>query len=278
MNNMTKYKKLPRYNVDSIHFVTTKTYNKKPFFLDYKCCDILIENMDTYRNELLYKIFVYVIMPDHLHVLIWFDVNKMIGDELLKRGEPVSTHIHTPNGVGSDSSQRVDLGLPQIKSNQTPDRVDLGLPQIELNGVVPKQDKPDSTRRSNMNGVNLGSSQIESNTTQSRVNLGLPQTNPNVNITSKSAPLSISKIMHRIKGKTATDIRKMLNIDFKWQPKFYDFNIISEKKLIEKMDYIHKNPFKDNRIKNPDKYPYCSRLYLESGEGIFRVDRITDFM
>lgn len=267
---MTEYKKLPRYNVDSIHFVTTKTYNKKPFFLDYKCCDILLENMDDYRDELLYKIFAYVIMPDHLHVLIWFDVNKVICDELSKRDEPVSTHIHTHNGVGS--------GLSRTESNPTPDRVNLGLPQIELNGVVPKQDKPDSTRRSNMNGVDLGSSQIESNITQSRVDLGLPQTAPNVNITSKSAPLNISKIMHRIKGKTATDIRKMLNIDFKWQHKFYDFNIISVEKLIEKMDYIHKNPFKDNRIKNPDKYPYSSRLYLESGEGVFRVDRITDFM
>jgi len=237
---MTEYKILPRYNVDSIHFVTTKTFEKKPFFLDHKCCDILIENMDAYRDELLYKIFAYVIMPDHLHILIWFDVNKMIGDELSKRDEPVSTRIQSTNGVGS--------GLSRTESNPTPGRVVLGLPQIKSN------QSPD------------------------RVNLGLSQTDPNVNITSKSAPLSISKIMHRIKGKTATDIRKMLNIDFKWQAKFYDFNIISEKKLIEKMNYIHKNPFKDNRINNSDKYPYCSRLYLESGEGIFRVDRITDFM
>jgi len=270
MNKMTEYIKLPRYNVDSIHFVTTKTFQKKPFFLDYKCCDILIENMDAYRNELLYKIFAYVIMPDHLHVLIWFDVNKMIGEELSKRDKPVSTHIHTPNGVGS--------GLPRTESNPTPGRVDLGLSQIELNGIVPKQDNPDSTHVPEPDRVDLGSSQIESNTTQSRVGLGLSQTNPNVNITSKSATLSISKIMHRIKGKTATDIRKMLNIDFKWQPKFYDFNIISVEKLIEKMDYIHKNPFKDNLIKNPDEYPYSSRLYLESGEGVFRVDRITDIM
>ena len=267
---MTDYKKLPRYNVDSIHFVTAKTFQKKPFFLDCKCCDILIENMDAYRDELLYKIFAYVIMPDHLHILIWFDVNEMIGDGLSKRDKPVSTHIPT--------SKRVALSSSQIESNSTHSRVALGLPQIESNSVVPKRDKPVSTHIPTPNGVGSGSPRTESNPTPGRVGLGLSQTAPNVNITSKSAPLSISKIMHRIKGKTATDIRKMLNIDFKWQPKFYDFNIISMKKLIEKMDYIHNNPFKDKRIKNPDKYPYSSRSYLESGEGIFRVDRITDFM
>ena len=49
-------------------------------------------------------------------------------------------------------------------------------------------------------------------------------------------------------------------------------------KLIEKMNYIHKNPYKDKRIENPDKYLFSSKLYLETGKGIFRVDRITDII
>lgn len=29
-----------------------------------------------------------------------------------------------------------------------------------------------------------------------------------------------------------------------WQPGFYDFNIYSQGKLLEKLDYVHNNPVK----------------------------------
>ena len=80
--------------------------------------------------------------------------------------------------------------------------------------------------------------------------------------------------MHRIKGKTATDIRTELNINFKWQKGFYDFNIYTHKKFLEKLNYVHNNPYKDNRIKDPENYPYSSLRFLETGEGVLRIDKV----
>jgi len=96
----------------------------------------------------------------------------------------------------------------------------------------------------------------------------------NYNLLSKDAPLNISKIMHRIKGKTAIDIRNELQINFKWQKYFYDFNIYTQKKYLEKLNYIHNNQYKDKRITNPDVYPYSSMIFLETGKGVFKIDEI----
>lgn len=216
-----KHKTLPKINQPGhIHFATTKIFEKNPFFLDCNCCDILLENIDSYRNEMDYKIFGYVIMPDHLHILIWFDVKE-------EQDEP--------------SKQRE--GRP-VATREAHDGVALGLPQSELAAT--------------------------------RVGSGLLRTE-SINykkITSKNAPLNISKIMHRIKGKTATDIRKELNINFKWQKGFYDFNIYTHKKFLEKLNYVHNNPYKDNRIKDPENYPYSSLRFLETGEGVLRIDKV----
>ncbi|MCX6740475.1 MAG: hypothetical protein NTZ49_04580 [Candidatus Parcubacteria bacterium] len=53
-----------------IHFVTFKTANNVPFFKDDKCCDIFLEELDRLRTELSFDIYGFVIVPDHVHLLI----------------------------------------------------------------------------------------------------------------------------------------------------------------------------------------------------------------
>ncbi|HXJ05089.1 MAG TPA: transposase [Candidatus Acidoferrum sp.] len=36
-----------------------------------------------------------------------------------------------------------------------------------------------------------------------------------------------------------------------WQPRFYDFNVYSAKKIREKLEYMHANPVKRGLVKNP---------------------------
>ena len=44
---------LPRFNESSYaHFVTTKTFENKPIFRDEKCCEILLKDIDFYRQKL----------------------------------------------------------------------------------------------------------------------------------------------------------------------------------------------------------------------------------
>ncbi len=58
-----------------------------------------------------------------------------------------------------------------------------------------------------------------------------------------------------------------------WQPGFYDFNIYTNKKFWEKLDYIHKNPIKHKLTDNIANYKYCSlRNYELNDHSIFKID------
>jgi len=43
-----------------------------------------------------------------------------------------------------------------------------------------------------------------------------------------------------------------------WQRRFYDFNVWSRKKKIEKLNYMHMNPVERGRVKNPRDWPWSS--------------------
>jgi putative transposase len=47
-----------------------------------------------------------------------------------------------------------------------------------------------------------------------------------------------------------------------WLPRYYDFNVFTSEKRIEKLRYIHRNPVTRGLVKNPEKYPWSSfRVY-----------------
>ena len=49
-----------------------------------------------------------------------------------------------------------------------------------------------------------------------------------------------------------------------WQPGFYDFNIFSDEKLLEKLNYIHNNPVSAGLVLSPDDYEWSSyKEYFE---------------
>jgi len=53
-----------------------------------------------------------------------------------------------------------------------------------------------------------------------------------------------------------------------WQRGFYDFNIYSEEKLLEKLNYVHHNPVRDGLVLSPGDYKWSSyRLYSSESEG-----------
>jgi putative transposase len=52
-----------------------------------------------------------------------------------------------------------------------------------------------------------------------------------------------------------------------WQPRFYDFNVYSAKKIREKLEYLHANPVKRGLVRNPSDWLWSSFLSYEKGEG-----------
>jgi putative transposase len=60
-----------------------------------------------------------------------------------------------------------------------------------------------------------------------------------------------------------------------WQRRFYDFNVWSEKKLREKLDYIHRNPVQRKLVSHPKDWPWSSWSHYAKGErGLVRIDSL----
>jgi len=60
-----------------------------------------------------------------------------------------------------------------------------------------------------------------------------------------------------------------------WQRRFYDFNVWSEKKFREKLEYMHANPVKRGLVEHPKDWPWSSWGHYALGEtGLIRVDSL----
>ena len=57
------------------------------------------------------------------------------------------------------------------------------------------------------------------------------------------------------------------------QPRFYDFNVWSERKRVEKLRYMHQNPVKRGLVLEPEQWPWSSfRSYFCGETGRVRIN------
>jgi len=53
----------------------------------------------------------------------------------------------------------------------------------------------------------------------------------------------------------------------------YDYGIITETKLLEKMEYMHNNPLRANLVEKPEDYPFSSaRNYILEDDVLIQLD------
>ncbi|MEE8256340.1 MAG: transposase [Acidobacteriota bacterium] len=61
-----------------------------------------------------------------------------------------------------------------------------------------------------------------------------------------------------------------------WQRRFYDLNVWSEKKRLEKLNYMHGNPVKRGLAAHPGEWQWSSwRFYYLEDESLLMIDRVT---
>jgi putative transposase len=51
-----------------------------------------------------------------------------------------------------------------------------------------------------------------------------------------------------------------------WQARYYDFNVQTEEKRLEKLNYIHWNPMKRGLVDRPEDWRWSSYRYYQTGE------------
>ena len=106
---------------------------------------------------------------------------------------------------------------------------------------------------------------------------------------SESSKATPSMVLKVLKQRVSRDLRKrrrlasaaQLRLAFSeghgdlprfWQPRFYDFNVWSKKKLREKLEYMHANPVSKKLVQHPRDWPWSSWSFYTTGKGILRID------
>jgi putative transposase len=82
---------------------------------------------------------------------------------------------------------------------------------------------------------------------------------------------SRANTMRVLKGETS----KLLKQDREqfWQPRYYDFNVLTQHKFVEKLRYMHRNPVARRLVLKPEDWPWSSFCHWLSGyEGRVEIE------
>jgi len=172
-------KRLKRiYGFGHLHFITFSCYRRLPLLGSAKARDRFVRVLDQVRKESGFKLVGYVVMPEHVHLLL---------------SEPARG---TPSTVLKVLKQRVSRRLrPKRRRNSSPRQKSFCF-------------APDGQP--------------------------LPQF---------------------------------------WQRRFYDFNVWSRKKKIEKLAYMHANPLTRGPAEHPKDWPWSSyAFYQQHGDILIGID------
>jgi putative transposase len=172
---MKAYRNLPKFNDNSYaHFITTRTYENRPYFENREISSILREEIRFYEQKYGFTLLGYVIMPGHVHLLIWWDKEEK--------------------------------------------------PELNVSKIV----------------------QMIKGTTARRC----------IDLLRTRGLERMLQATHKKNSDSRTHRRNL--IYHFWQAGFYDFNIYSEKKLLEKLEYMHNNPVKVGLVLSPSDYEWLS--------------------
>jgi REP-associated tyrosine transposase len=83
----------------------------------------------------------------------------------------------------------------------------------------------------------------------------------------QGAPLS--KALHSLKSSVA---KRSLQRPF-WLTRYYDFNVYTARKRLEKLRYIHRNPVKRGLVERPEDWLWSSFRHYATGErGVVEIE------
>jgi hypothetical protein len=63
--------------------------------------------------------------------------------------------------------------------------------------------------------------------------------------------------MQMLKQIVSQELNKHATNPF-WQPRYYDFNVYRQQKLMEKLDYMHQNPVQRGLVTRPEDWRWSS--------------------
>jgi len=81
---------------------------------------------------------------------------------------------------------------------------------------------------------------------------------------SEPKQITLASMIRVLKGETSKRLKGTR--DQFWQRRYYDFNVFTEDKRVEKLRYMHRNPVVRGLVEKPEDYPWSSFHSWATGE------------
>jgi len=82
---------------------------------------------------------------------------------------------------------------------------------------------------------------------------------------------NLAIVIQMLKQITAHQLKA--TADAFWLARYYDFNVWSESRVVEKLRYMHRNPVKRDLVEHPGDWEWSSfRHYLSGVEGVIEIE------
>jgi len=239
-----------------IHFVTFTTYKKYPIFKHEQCCRLFLDNLNFYRDKYNLRIYGYVIMPDHLHLLLDFDMEKFPELTISKVMQQIK---------GASARQIIDhfkyKGVEQrLYASQRGWRKNLSYLQ------------PDPRKFLYDQGVEQGLSATQKGWKKKLPSLDPGTREPLLLKERTSLPGTREPLLSGSEKETNYNHKRGLKYKI-WHRSFYDFNIYTPHKFWQKLEYIHNNPIKHGLVSSLADFKYSSwKNYEFEDHSLFQTD------
>ncbi|MEA3464083.1 MAG: transposase [Patescibacteria group bacterium] len=133
------------YGPDKIYFITTVTHRRFPFFKEDLFCDLFVENLRICKELKKFKLYAFIIIPDHIHLLLKpgnnFNISQIM--HAIKRHFSRNANLAIVgqndfifDNEGEDCNPRLHLDVHNFNKNLIKYRqqfiIKYGNPQLEI--------------------------------------------------------------------------------------------------------------------------------------------------
>lgn len=223
-----RHRHLPKYNIGA-YFLTARTHNNIRHLRVPACAKIFCEELKAARIRYCFHVLAFVVMPDHVHLLLWWDNDRPPELTLSKvawavkglSARRIVAHLkQADKGVANEVDAGKVNGVGEGKANGAGEGPTLAYPSLDDNALTYPRPEP--------NGVGEGNA------------------------------LVYPHLLRPTRGTQDKPHRRNWRYQV-WQPGTgYDFNVYTERKLLEKIAYIHANPVRAGLADDPEDYPWSS--------------------
>ena len=84
---------------------------------------------------------------------------------------------------------------------------------------------------------------------------------------------TLGVVLQMLKQNSSRRLRHLAHTGPFWERRYYDFNVWTENKCVEKLRYLHRNPVKRGLVERPEDWAWSSfRHHISGEEGIVQIE------